>query len=810
MTLLPQHCDELYGYINALCEEQLDDAGQRRLEEILAASEEAQWIYIFEMNMHANLVLDHRCEPEEVAVVEASAVCEPSSTTEPASSPSVAPVWGVWGNVYHGTLGFFSQEVPFALLIATLITGLGLWAGSLVYVSQPKPMAERNPATPAPSLAHLPERALVGRITGAVDVKWATKELEDGTQGPEIGDASQRHFVSLGDKFLLSSGLLEISYDTGAKVVLQGPISYEVDSRDSGFLSVGKLTARLDKKPSALSPQSSDKVASGQWPVAGKEGSGGRVPGAEVAHQKSEIINCKSPASAFVVRTPTAVLTDLGTEFGVEVDQQGNTASYVFQGAVQVRGIGRNGTSETARILHADQFVSVQQDAQGGAVLLNPSKISPETFVRQEQFHQLARKRQQPQTDHWRAYVAKMHRDSALVAHYDFQRRPKKPNTLCAFAPHSEANLDGLIEIAVERGFAALQNTHDNAVSGWPVEVSSTYSEDAGWAKTHLTDGTNASHVFADGDASQRLAIHGFNSSVKLVRIWRAWDRVAQEVTIRASRSDLTSLKAGDYEISLAAKVPLSFNADHYADVRVEAPAGTKSLFFDFGDRTEYYTAGGWDRPAGIRIEEIQAFATLPDTPRFVHKTDTLWSTGRMPGTTALQFNGVDSCVRVRVPQQFTQMTAATWVTIDFINDQSKACGLLMSDAWSKEGSPAEKCSWQIRRTGEILFGTAEYNAESPVALPWQHWGRNRWRHLAVTADPVQGVMTLYLDGKQIHTERLPEKFTASFGDAMIGNWLSDAGRMDRGFCGRMDDLVILSRAMTAQEIKDMYEAGKP
>ena len=46
----------------------------------------------------------------------------------------------------------------------------------------------------------------------------------------------------------LASGLMEITYDTGAKVILQGPVTYEVESANGGFLSVGKLTARLEKK----------------------------------------------------------------------------------------------------------------------------------------------------------------------------------------------------------------------------------------------------------------------------------------------------------------------------------------------------------------------------------------------------------------------------------------------------------------------------------------------------------------------------------------------------------------------------------
>ena len=41
---------------------------------------------------------------------------------------------------------------------------------------------------------------------------------------------------------------MEITYDTGAKVILQGPVTYEVESSHGGYLSVGKLTGRVEKK----------------------------------------------------------------------------------------------------------------------------------------------------------------------------------------------------------------------------------------------------------------------------------------------------------------------------------------------------------------------------------------------------------------------------------------------------------------------------------------------------------------------------------------------------------------------------------
>ena len=114
---------------------------------------------------------------------------------------------------------------------------------------------------------------------------------------------------------------MEITYNTGAKVILQGPVTYEIESAASGFLSLGKLTARLEKN-----------VASGQWSGAGKS---------EIPNPQSPIANPSSLSTIhyplFTIKTPTAIVTDLGTEFAVEVSEQGGDRVCVFQGKVMVR-----------------------------------------------------------------------------------------------------------------------------------------------------------------------------------------------------------------------------------------------------------------------------------------------------------------------------------------------------------------------------------------------------------------------------------------------------------------------------------------
>ena len=72
----------------------------------------------------------------------------------------------------------------------------------------------------------------VGRITGMVDCQWADPQTAPATNA-----------VRLGHKYTLASGLMEITYDTGAKVILQGPVKYEVESATGGFF-VGRQADR--------------------------------------------------------------------------------------------------------------------------------------------------------------------------------------------------------------------------------------------------------------------------------------------------------------------------------------------------------------------------------------------------------------------------------------------------------------------------------------------------------------------------------------------------------------------------------------
>jgi hypothetical protein len=171
----------------------------------------------------------------------------------------------------------------------------------------------------------------------------------------------------LGDRLALRSGLLEITYDTGAKVILQGPVTYEVESPAGGYLSVGRLTATLEKKPEVRGQRS------------------------ESANQQSEIGNRKSPdlcpltSDLFAIRTPTALVTDLGTEFGVEVDRKGETTSHVFRGTIKVELLGGDAKrGNRVAILRENESIRTEKDEEAGDshASLHRVGIDPGVFTR--------------------------------------------------------------------------------------------------------------------------------------------------------------------------------------------------------------------------------------------------------------------------------------------------------------------------------------------------------------------------------------------------------------------------------------------
>ncbi len=401
MTSAYHASDELETLLDIMCDDSLTAEQSRRLEEIVAADDDACWQYLCRIHLHGTLHWNGAAEGADESVAcgqwpedsgEGLEDREQGGETSESQIPNqkvIAPQSPISDSPLS-TIHSFIDSPAFPYLFSTLVMCVAMLAAWLYQVDVPRPIAVDNQFARAPRRA-LPDERMeyVGQVTGMVDVQWSD---------PQTATVNRAN-VPLGRKYAIASGLMEISYDTGAKVILQGPVTYQVESRDGGFLSLGKLTARLEKKGSGVRGQGSKNLPS---PIGrGAGGEGGQHQNTDGDHTQpqhaltlalsqgergldSSLSTIHYPL--FTIKTPTATVTDLGTEFGVEVDRWGATKSHVFLGSIKVRAItASDAHGENEVVARENESVFVSQtgaDQIGSRITTQHGAIASDRFVR--------------------------------------------------------------------------------------------------------------------------------------------------------------------------------------------------------------------------------------------------------------------------------------------------------------------------------------------------------------------------------------------------------------------------------------------
>jgi hypothetical protein len=201
--------------------------------------------------------------------------------------------------------------VGVAVLIAATING------GIKYVSVKK--------SPTPTVAPLPR--LPGSVACVTSLHGVARSVNDGASAASV---PLDLFASLfpGQRITIDRGLVELAFDSGARAILDGPIACEITSASVVRLDRGRLTATVSKQSGA---------------VAGPR---------------------------LIVETPTATVTDIGTSFGVAVDEAGLTDVTVFDGLVDLLPrlsgeAGGSGASAAVRLATGE-----------AAALTSPGKVS--------------------------------------------------------------------------------------------------------------------------------------------------------------------------------------------------------------------------------------------------------------------------------------------------------------------------------------------------------------------------------------------------------------------------------------------------
>ena len=202
--------------------------------------------------------------------------------------------------------------VLFAYVLAALLLGAGVLTAFLAFGVS----GDRDAAADAQSFAKpLPgtdarQAPIVGYVTNVPTCKW----LDSGTA---VALASP---VLLGRTFALASGSLEITYNTGERIILHGPATYQTRWPKGGFLSQGRLTALA--------------IAARAAGGAGQP-EGAPTPGSTRDYAADPVGNFLVPRSPFFIRTPSTLAISRGAEFEVSVDGTGATNTRLALGVLE-------------------------------------------------------------------------------------------------------------------------------------------------------------------------------------------------------------------------------------------------------------------------------------------------------------------------------------------------------------------------------------------------------------------------------------------------------------------------------------------
>ncbi len=129
-----------------------------------------------------------------------------------------------------------------------------------------------------------PVRPTVAALTDSMNAEWMNIK-----NVPVEGDLFRQ-----GDELALTRGIVEITFDDGAVVIVEAPVAFKIESPKSLFMTAGRMHAIVSEY-----------------------------------------------ATGFTVNTPSASIIDLGTEFGVSVEGDGLCGLHMFKGkASLIAGVG--------------------------------------------------------------------------------------------------------------------------------------------------------------------------------------------------------------------------------------------------------------------------------------------------------------------------------------------------------------------------------------------------------------------------------------------------------------------------------------
>jgi hypothetical protein len=288
---------ELCQLVGAVCDGTITADETGRLDTLLASNESARQFYNNYLFLHAELYSQHASveaveigkdlglrisdgEPE-------GAGASPMSVESQPQVPQVLPL---------------SRKRRGWLAIAAALVGVAAMSSLLTYAMT---RGGKQPVEVAQGALNK-GAADVARITATRNCLWSESEKN-------LGFGSQ---LESGQRLDLSTGLVEITFNDGAVVVLEGPATFDVQSPGKAQLVEGRLAAVVPER-----------------------------------------------AHGFEVTTARLNVVDLGTEFGLMAEPEGTAEVHVFNGLVKAQLLDENGRQVRTMELNTAQAARIEPAA---------------------------------------------------------------------------------------------------------------------------------------------------------------------------------------------------------------------------------------------------------------------------------------------------------------------------------------------------------------------------------------------------------------------------------------------------------------
>jgi hypothetical protein len=334
---------EFDDVVAGVCHGSATEAEMRACNELLRSNAHARDEYLLRIELHTRLASN----PDLFSQIDAA----PVNKGDRASIVSLKPL-------VSSRKRSLVRVLALAACLMLITGGIGIfWF---------KRSATRNAGT----------TAAVAMLTRTVDARWSPK-----THALRVGSALEPGSLQL------ESGLAQVVFYSGARLVVEGPVELRLVSPNEAVCVSGRVLAEVPM-----------------------------------------------PARGFRLRTAQLSVIDLGTSFGIDAGRS-RTEVHVFKGKVELQP-GKAGEQSLAE----GQAALVQ-----GSDLPQLMAANAEAFAPMFEFQERSLASEAVRYDQWRLSSAQLNRDPSLVLHFDFENLSDPDSTLPNMAARTGQAGDGII-----------------------------------------------------------------------------------------------------------------------------------------------------------------------------------------------------------------------------------------------------------------------------------------------------------------------------------------------------------------------------